>query len=295
MKEFLAELSISKFFNSNTVQIVINDESSGCHVLEMEITLEAFAKALFSQGDMAGTAKVYLDAPIGKVIETKAEVVPPRNMLTGNCGQQLPKPSLPLMKLTDGRRARMIFGILTNGAAMTLLKWPFSDTLTGKERLEAMKRTIPNLRQAKTLEMLIGGDDNRRIRRDQHLGVSEIAIRDNETEKVILKVMLPTLTSLEKLGWIVKSSATDTPAFYDITYAGRLALARFYNRERGMTLALAQLRTTGVGDGYVIKDGFDAVCCNCHAQYTFKNAKIVGTENWQQFCAPGCEALAPKV
>lgn len=38
-----------------------------------------------------------------------------------------------------------------------------------------------------------------------------------------------------------------------------------------------------------LREGYDAICAQCGCSYTYANARAVGTDMWQRFCAPSCE------
>lgn len=41
--------------------------------------------------------------------------------------------------------------------------------------------------------------------------------------------------------------------------------------------------------GYVIPEGYDAICNFCHYPFIFKHAKGFGTKEWKKYCCSSCE------
>lgn len=74
-----ARISISRTHSNKRddyVSISLEDGSSRCLIVEIEISLLMFADALFSRGDCTCKATVYRDSPVGAVLETKTVVIP---------------------------------------------------------------------------------------------------------------------------------------------------------------------------------------------------------------------------
>jgi len=53
--------------------------------------------------------------------------------------------------------------------------------------------------------------------------------------------------------------------------------------------AAQQQRATDAPPDFEIEEGYDAVCCFCHYQFSFKNSKSSGTINFKKYCNRSCE------
>lgn len=75
-----AKISISRvrgnFHIDKPVEIRLMDDSSGVTFAEISVSLENFSEALFGLSHVECDAEVYPDAPLGKVVETKTELIP---------------------------------------------------------------------------------------------------------------------------------------------------------------------------------------------------------------------------
>ena len=79
MKKLRGKLTITTPSSSNRpnswVSITVEDESSHCQFLEIEVSYEELAKALTGRGYRPCEFKFNEDAPIGKTVEVKKELV----------------------------------------------------------------------------------------------------------------------------------------------------------------------------------------------------------------------------
>jgi hypothetical protein len=62
--------------DDNQVYLDIEDVSSGCRVVHVDMTLENFAEALFGRGWNPCNLEVFPEAPIGMKAENKTEIAP---------------------------------------------------------------------------------------------------------------------------------------------------------------------------------------------------------------------------
>lgn len=78
MKKLSGKITISKTMgrDESPVFIQIDDEISGCRFVQINMTLENFAEAMFGRGWIPCSLEVNLDAPIGMKAEHKEEIVP---------------------------------------------------------------------------------------------------------------------------------------------------------------------------------------------------------------------------
>jgi hypothetical protein len=81
------------------ISISIDDDRSGCMVVEARVPLDGFAEALTGLGCVACEIEVFPKAPIGKVREVKTEAVPWEGYTRDGFAIGSPKPD------TDGGKA----------------------------------------------------------------------------------------------------------------------------------------------------------------------------------------------
>lgn len=73
-----ASISISRIHSNHEpdcIHIRVEDETSGCMILDLEMSLAAFAQALTGLSGMKCEGVLYKDAPVGKQRQVKEELV----------------------------------------------------------------------------------------------------------------------------------------------------------------------------------------------------------------------------
>ncbi len=118
MKQLTGRITISKVSGNdkNPVYIQIDDVASGCRLLQVNLTLEDFARAVLGQGWIPCSLEANLTGPIGMKAENKEETVPFDCFESGSrLEKNISKALLPFE--VDGWKARR--QDMTNGHCRT--------------------------------------------------------------------------------------------------------------------------------------------------------------------------------